>query len=196
MAERIRRKINLLPNKGDTLINQFLSWALTVGRLLVIITETLALSVFIYRFSLDVKIIDLHDKIKTQSIIVENFQEGENTFRDLQTRLASANTYDATDDKSLKILKDILEMGQNRVTFRNITVTSNSIELEVQSPSASTLSLFTRALKSYPEVNTLSIERVENQTSTATVTVSINAELKGAKPTVSPKPGRQGGNQL
>src|SRR6185503_21080273 len=117
MAEK-KRKINLLPNKGDKLINQFLSWALSVGRLLVIITETLALSVFIFRFSLDVKIIDLHDKIKNESQIIEGFQEGETTFRDLQTRLASAKTYDTTADKSLKILKDIIDMGRNRVTFK------------------------------------------------------------------------------
>ena len=180
MAEK-KRKINLLPNKGDKLINQFLSWALSVGRLLVIITETLALSVFIFRFSLDVKIIDLHDKIKNESQIIEGFQEGETTFRDLQTRLASAKTYDTTADKSLKILKDIIDMGRNRVTFKNISVTNTDIELEVQSSSATKLSSFTRALKNYPEVKTLSVERVENQTSNALVNISIHADLKGTK---------------
>ena len=47
MAEKVKKRIiNLIPDKGDTLLSQFLSWALTVGRLLIIITETLALSVF------------------------------------------------------------------------------------------------------------------------------------------------------
>ncbi len=81
MAEKIKKRvINLLPNKGDSLLDQFLSWALNIGRLLVIITETLALSVFLFRFSLDVQIIDLHDKIKAASRVVENFKESEETF--------------------------------------------------------------------------------------------------------------------
>src|SRR5436309_794525 len=88
------RVINLLPQGGDNFGSQFLAWALTVGRLLVIITETLALSVFIYRFSVDMQIIDLHDKIGISSQIVANFKKGEDTYRDLHQRITYAKQYD------------------------------------------------------------------------------------------------------
>src|SRR5689334_11570583 len=102
MAEKIKKRvINLLPNKGDSLFEQFLSWALTVGRLLIIITETLALSVFLYRFVLDVQIIDLHDKIKQESAIIDNLKDQEESFRNLQTRLLLAKNFDTKKDTTL-----------------------------------------------------------------------------------------------
>jgi hypothetical protein len=176
MAEK-QRIINLLPNK-ENVLNQFLSWALTIGRLLVIITETLALSVFIYRFSIDMRLVDLHDKIKTTSIIVSNFKDGEDNYRDLHARLAFAREYDDSSDKTLKVLKDVVEMGRGRITFKNLLVTTNSIEIEAQASSVASLSLFTTTLKNYPEVTKVSVNRVENRTSSAQVTIGISADLK------------------
>jgi hypothetical protein len=45
--------INLLDNKGKSFTEQFLDWALAIGRLLIIVTETVALAAFLYRFSID-----------------------------------------------------------------------------------------------------------------------------------------------
>ncbi|HZE87151.1 MAG TPA: hypothetical protein VE090_02985 [Methylomirabilota bacterium] len=187
------KSINLLPNKGDDLINDFLGWALTVGRLLIIVTETLALSVFAYRFSLDRQIIDLHDKIKTESIIVQNFKSGEDTYRNLQARLASVDQYDTLSDTTLTITKDIIDMGRNKVTFKNLIVGTNTAEIDVQAPSATSLSLFTQALKNYPNITGVSVDRVENKTSSAIINVSITGQLKNAAFVVQPtqKPGTQ-----
>lgn len=177
MAEK-KRKINLLPNKGDTLFDQFLIWALSIGRLLVIITETLALSVFIYRFSLDVQIIDLHDKIETASTIVQNFKEGEDTYRNLQARLTLAKEYDSKKDRTLSLFEDIIALGQDRVTFRNLRVTVDTIEIEVQAFSPNTINTFIQGVKQHAEVKQVTIDRVQNSTSNGIVTVGITAELK------------------
>jgi hypothetical protein len=183
MAEKTHKKrvINLLPNKGDTVLNQFLSWSLSVGRLLVIITETLALSVFIYRFSLDMRIVDLHDKIKTESIIVQNFKDGEIIYRSLQAKLNNARHYDIIDDRPVTTLKDIIELGRNKITFTNIVATRDSVDIDVQARSADSLALFTQALKSYPQVQDVLINRVESKTSNGVVTVGITVKLKNTK---------------
>ncbi len=180
MAEKTHKKriINLLPNRNDTLLNQFLSWSLSVGRLLVIITETLALSVFLYRFTLDMQIVDLHDKIKNESIIVNNFKDGEVIYRNLQSRLSSARQYDASDDHVVILLKDIIELGKNKITFNNISVTNDAVDIQAQAQSAGLLSLFTQALKNYPAIQGISINRVESKTSSSTIIVSITAQLK------------------
>ena len=189
MAEKTHKKrvINLLPNRGDTVLNQFLGWALSIGRLLVIITETLALSVFLYRFSLDMRIVDLHDKIKTDSIIVQNFKDGEVIYRNLQSKLALTKKYDQSDDHALTILKDVIELGRNKITFNNITATNESVDIEAQAPSAASLELFTQALKSYPEVEGIDINRVENKTSSSVVLVGITAKLKNTLHAPVPK---------
>jgi hypothetical protein len=179
MAEKVKKRvINLIPDKGDNLLSQFLSWALTVGRLLIIITETLALSVFLYRFSLDVKIIDLHDKIKSASVIVESFKDGEDTYRNLQARLGFIKEYETKKDRTLTLLQDIIDLGRNRITFKNLTVSVNSIEVEAQAPSAGALTAFVQGIKNHPEISAVSIERVQNSTANGLITVSIIGELK------------------
>ncbi|HEX8931686.1 MAG TPA: hypothetical protein VF810_00855 [Patescibacteria group bacterium] len=172
-----RRKINLL-QKQETFLNQFLSWALTVGRLLVIITETLALSVFLYRFLLDMRIVDLHDKIRTDNIIVTNFKSGENTFRNIQSKLALAKQYDSSSSKILTILKDVVNMGRNNISFTSIIVKTDTLLITAQAPSASLLYNFTQELKNYSSVASVSIDQVENKPSLGTASISITAKLK------------------
>src|SRR5215469_2384590 len=94
MAEK-NTTINLLPQENANILNQILDWALTIGRLLVILTEMVALGTFVYRFSLDMQIVDLHDKIKAESFIVANFQDAETTFLDIQDRLATIKQYNS-----------------------------------------------------------------------------------------------------
>ncbi|MBI5123487.1 hypothetical protein HZA75_06540 [Candidatus Roizmanbacteria bacterium] len=178
MAEIKPRKINLIQTKNEGLFNQFLSWSLTVGRLLVIITETLALSVFLYRFSLDMKIVDIHDKIKTESLIVANFKTGEETYRNIQSKIALAKDYDHTGEKTLNILKDVIDMGRNKITFTSIIVKMDAILITIQGTSAGLLYKFTQDLKNYPAVDSVSVDRVENKPSSSLATVGITVKLK------------------
>ncbi|HSA83974.1 MAG TPA: hypothetical protein VLF20_03740 [Patescibacteria group bacterium] len=173
-----KRTINLLPNKGDGLIDQFLSWALSVGRLLIIITETLALTVFVYRFTLDRQIIDLHDNIKIESAIVKGFETNEKLFRNIQSRLTFAKEYDATKSNTITLTKDILAIGSNKVTFRTLLVKNDGIDIEIQAPSARLLAQFTDELKQHPEITGLTVNRVENKTSGGVVIVGLSAERK------------------
>lgn len=179
MAEKIK-SINLLPQEGKGILEQFLSWALTIGRLLIILTETLALSVFIYRFSLDMKITDLHDQIKNQSLIVKQFKDMEETARSLQVRLALAQKYDVEGQLATSTFSDIIEMGRGQVTFKNLVVSTSIIKMEVQAPNSNSLGLFVKNLKNHPKVTAVSIDSVENRTSSAYIKLNITAQLKTA----------------
>src|SRR6185437_6475262 len=156
MAEKLQT-INLLPNHDNGFLTQFFNWALTIGRLLIILTEMVALSTFIYRFSLDMQIVDLHDKIKAESFIVANFKDAEATFRDVQDRLATIKRYTSVGSKTTGIFIDIAKMGQGKVTFKDLNVTTQTAKIEVLGPSASVLSQFVDALKNYPTVSSVSI---------------------------------------
>ncbi len=177
MAEKIK-SINLLPNKGSGLFDQFLAWALTIGRLLIILTETLALGTFLYRFSIDMKIIDLHDLIKNQRIIVEQFKSTEETSRNLHTRLAFAKAQEKDVSKTQNVFTDIIGMGNGTVTFRNLFVSSSDVKIEVQASSGRSLNNFTNMLKTHPEIASVQISTIENKTSTASITMNIAATLK------------------
>lgn len=171
------RSINLLPGKDGGFVTQFLNWALTIGRLLIILVETLALGTFLYRFNLDMKIIDLHDQIKQQSFIVGSFERQEEEFRNLQTRLAMAKTY-GENNPTTTMFQDIVAMGRGKVTFRNLLVTLDTARIEAEGPSANALSTFTDTLRNHPSVQEVSVDRVENKASTATVVLRMTVKFK------------------
>jgi hypothetical protein len=185
MAKNMHQ-INLLPNHGETMLVQFLNWALTIGRLLIILVETLALSVFLYRFSLDMQTQDLKDKIKVQRAIVQSFKSQEDVFRNLQSRLALAKEYNTQELTSPNILNEIIDKGRGHITFRNIYISNDVIRIEAQAPSAAPLTEFVNSLKTYSPVKSVSIDKVENKTSSAEVIVGISAYLtEGDKTTES-----------
>lgn len=171
-------EINLLPSRTDTTLMQFLNWALTIGRLLVILVETLALGTFLYRFSLDMQIQDLKDKIKNERLIVASFKVSEDKFRNFQTKLELSKKIDAAGENSPKMLSDIIEMGKGYITFRNISITAKAFQIEAQASTVAPLSTFVNSLKNYPPVESVSIDKVDNKTGSALIIVSINADLK------------------
>jgi hypothetical protein len=184
------KTINLLPGKDGGFLPQFLNWALTIGRLLIIIVETLALGTFLFRFSLDMKIVDLHDQIKAQSTIVQNFGAQETIFRNLQARLDMAKKY-STSNKTPQLFQDIVDMGRGQITFKNLLVATDSIKIEAQAPTAGRLSRFTEKLKTYPAITEVSVDKVETKTSSAIVTVIISAKVKTDPNAAPPDPQTQ-----
>ena len=170
-------QINLLPNNGDTMFVQFLNWALTIGRLLIILVETLALGVFLYRFSLDMQTQDLKDKIKVQRSIVQSYKSQEDTFRNLQSKLELLKKYDAQSINSPNTLEKIIDKGRGHITFRKIYISNDVIRIEAQAPTATPLTEFVNYLKTYPAVTGISVDKVENKTSSAVIIVGISAHL-------------------
>lgn len=177
MAEKIV-SINLLPHKSDSFVNQFLNWTLTIGRLLIILTEMVALGTFLYRFTLDMEIVDLHDKINSENFIAISFKDSEKKFRDIQERLATIKRYGSIGNTTTGIFIDITNLGKGKVTFKDLLVATDNAKIEVEAPSAALLTEFTNALRNYPAVTAVSIDRVQTSPANAKVTVSITATLK------------------
>jgi hypothetical protein len=179
MAEKTQT-INLLPRDSESFATQFFNWALSIGRLLIIITETVALATFIYRFSLDMQLVDLHDKIKSESFILDNFQSAEDTYVDLQNRLAAVKQYTPINNRTATIFNDIIKLGQGTVTFKDMTVNTQDATIEVQSDSTGALTNFVNALKNYSLITNVSVDKVESSPSSAQITLLITATLKEA----------------
>jgi Tfp pilus assembly protein PilN len=164
--------INLVKKKVD-FVDEFIKWALSIGRLLVILTELVALFTFIYRFSLDRQLIDLHTKIKQEQAIVSAFKEQEDTYRNLQERLAIASDASSTNQNKVKIITDIEDNTPSDITYDSISLFENGIRIQASIHSISSLSEFVDYLKSYKGVSSVSIDKIENKASTATISVGI-----------------------
>lgn len=169
--------INLL-KKQTSLIDRFITWALTVGRLLVIVTEIVALSAFIYRFSLDRQLIDLHSKIVQEQAIVNYLKDNEKTYRNLQDRLTAATNYSTLGINRFKVFSDIVGFTPKGMSFNNFSLYENRIKIDANVDSVSSLSTFVNSLKNYPAIDTVSIDKIGNKPSSAVITISITATLK------------------
>lgn len=174
--------INLLENKSKGVVERFLDWSLAIGRLLIIITETVALAAFLYRFSIDRRLIDLSDEIKKNQAIVTYFQDGEITFRKMQQKLLVSKTNNTATANTVTLFKDMVRLAQDEVTFTNLSVEANEMEVSVQAGSVTILSSFVEKLQRHPLIASVSIDKIENRTSNAVIVVSITAKIKGVAP--------------
>lgn len=170
--------INLLKDNSGNFIDKFVTWALSAGRVIVIVTELIALGAFLYRFSLDRQLIDLHTKIKQEQAVVTYLKENEKTYRNLQNRLLLASNFSKLGKDKINVLKQIIDFAPPGVTFNNITLQEDRARLDANSNSVSSLSDFVTSLKNYSRVSNVIIEKIENRSSSASISVSITALLK------------------
>src|SRR5260221_21750 len=96
--------INLLDNDHHNTFDIFISWALSTGRIIIIVTEIVALVAFLQRFDLDEKLSDLHSKMKFDQQVVDALQSNEKTYRSLQFRLQSESQLNNSNAAILKYL--------------------------------------------------------------------------------------------
>lgn len=169
--------INLLGNRQGTL-DLIIAWALTIGRVLVILVEIVALGAFLYRFSLDNQLQDLRTKIKQEQAIVIYQKDSENKYRNLQDRLAVVSSFSSSSNKDLKIFQDIVTFAPSGLTFKVIDLSEEKLQIEATVNTVSSLSSFIDNLKAYSPIDTVSLDKIENNTSNATIAVGITATFK------------------
>lgn len=173
--------INLLRNKQSDFFSQFINWVLTIGRLVVVITGLIALSAFLYRFSLDRQLIDLRSQIKQKQVIIASQKDNEAKYRDLQDRLYLASNFSNLSAERVKTLKDILGLTPQDVKLKNLSLTKDVLNITANAQGISSLTIFVNSLKKYPNIDTLSLDSIENKLSTNFTVVNISGTLKKSK---------------
>jgi hypothetical protein len=170
--------INLLRSSKSHWRENFLKWALSTLRFLIILTETIALAAFVYRFSLDREIIDLADKIKQQQTLVEFLKNDEAKYRNIHERLAAAQTLGTQGNTKTELLKQLVTAAKGKVTFQKVTLDKSSFLLEISTNSTVGLSKFLESVKALPWVKRVNVDRVENRANTGVIIVSVTAEVQ------------------
>jgi Tfp pilus assembly protein PilN len=174
---KLSASINLLGSKNKTL-DLVVSWALTIGRVLVIVVELVALGAFLYRFSLDNQLQDLTTKIKQEQAIVVYQKNSESNYRNLQDRLTLISSVSKDSENNLKIFKDIVALSPGGFTFKILNLAEGKAQLEANVNSVTALSSFIEKLKAYPLIDSVSLDKIQNDTSNGTITVGISTIFK------------------
>lgn len=169
--------INLL-KKEEGRIDRFIDWSLTIGRIVVILTEAIAFSAFIYRFSLDRQLIDLNQQIKQKQQVLLTFKTSEGTYRNLQTRLSDIAQLNNQASQLSKVLYDIVALAPSDFIITSFALSQTGITLQASTPSTDSLSQFINGLKTYSKINAVSVDKIENKTTSSLLFVSISASFK------------------
>lgn len=169
--------INLAHKRGS-FIDRFINWALTLGRLIIMVTFLVGLSAFGYRLSLDWKLIDLKDKIKQKQAIVALLKEDEKKYRNLQERLTVITQLGGTAKATLDVVNDIIELTPADIVFDNFNLTGDRLHIDARARSVSSLASFVSSLRKHPSTQTLQVDKIENKTSTGTIIISITILVK------------------
>ncbi len=171
-------KINLIGKQKITLGEDFLRWAVKAGRIIIVVTELIALGALLYRFTIDRKIIDLHDKIKNEQLLVESQKPKETTYRSIQSRLDNVKTIQEETKAKINIMNSIVSsISDGDFTSTNITVDQNTIEVQGVAFSIFPINAFIDTLKKDPNVTSISLDDVTS--SNQGVGFKMSLEIKG-----------------
>lgn len=168
--------INLVKNRQAPLLDKFMDWALTIGRLIVILTEVVAVITFVYRFSLDEKLVNLHDQIKQQQNIISALKSDEARYRNLQDRLALAVNLSEKNIKSHQAIADIATPVSGQVKINDLILNKDRENIHIDVTSVSALADFVDSLKKNPGLKSISIDNIESKPSVG-LSVDITAML-------------------
>ncbi|MBI2326455.1 PilN domain-containing protein [Candidatus Collierbacteria bacterium] len=117
-------KINLLPKDSFELsvLGKILKWALTSGRILVVLTEFVVILAFGSRFYFDKKLNDLIEVIGQKQAVVESYVDIENKIRDLLSRQAVVDKYLKENLEISEVINQIKRVTPVDVSFTEISV--------------------------------------------------------------------------
>lgn len=164
-------------NKQTPFLDRFMDWTLTIGRLIVIITEVVAVIAFIYRFSLDEKLVDLHSAIKQKQSIISVLKNDENKYRNLQDRITLAAIFSEKADKSNQTITDIAGLIPKQARINNLILNKNQLNIGINVVSVFPLASLINSLKSYSGVKSISIDSIESKPSVG-LSANITTLLK------------------
>lgn len=148
MSASKNHKINLLSKEDfeNSALGKLLNWALSAGRIIVILTELVVIGAFLSRFWLDRKHTDLLEENTSRKIQVEAFSSFEEEFKTTQTRLAVYKKLDETKQDTATLLETVSSLLPAEVSLTSISILQNQATIKGISLSESGVAGFIKAL--------------------------------------------------
>ncbi len=178
MANSQHVKINLIgKNREESVTQDILRWAVSIGRVIVVVTELIALGALVYRFNIDNKIVDLHDQIKTEHLFVEGQASKEKDYRSIQARLSNIKSINKQTQAKISIMNGILQsITKGDFSSTNLSVNENNIGINGTAFSIFPINNFIQSLKKNPNVISISLDNISS--TTEGIQFKVNIELK------------------
>ena len=159
-----KKAINFLAKDGldKSPIGKIFKWVLGVGRVIIMVTEVVAISTFLLRFKLDSNLTALNEEIAKKQLVVSASQELENNVRFLQKQLFAINLIELQDLRSTTVLNALSQITPLDVTLSNLQINKTNISLTAESLSSAGLATFLKGLKTSEYFSQIDLTSVES----------------------------------
>lgn len=159
--EKKNISINLSGKPKESTGSVFYKWAIQTGRIVIVLTELIALSALFYRFVIDRQIADINDQIATQVLLIRSNEQKEQQFRAVQDKLSMINVIKQDTDAKITVMNKVLEASNNGVfSSNNLTVNKNIISLNGVASAIFSINAFVEELKTDEHVSSISINEI------------------------------------
>jgi len=128
------KEINLLPKEKWEVgvVGKLLKWTLNVGRYVVVFTELIVISAFLFRFGLDRKLTDLNEEMEQKKFIVNSYGDLEERFKRVQFQLKSIKEIKDEALEANEVLEAISQLTPTDTRYSAINVSEKEVLLEGQ----------------------------------------------------------------
>lgn len=180
MGKKQRFKVNLLGEEKfeRTKLGQVVTWAITVGRYLVIFTELIVIGAFLSRFYFDRVLTDLNDEIKQKKAVIQSFSEVEAQVKSAHARIETVQKYL---DQQLLISQRIAYLSQALppdVSFKQLSFDQNEAQITGIALSKQGAANFLTTLKASPHFTSLNLGSLTSSPDQAQVEFALNVGFK------------------
>jgi len=159
-----KKKVNInLLLKSETVhsfSDQLLSWALTYGRYIIIITQIFVLSVFFARFKLDRDYTDLKELAFQKKALIESVSDLDTEIRRVQNKLANIKTITSNQDLPLEIIHFLQENIPANTRFSTLTITSSKITFAAKSGNLREFSYFLQLIQKGNKLTNVALDEI------------------------------------
>lgn len=168
--------------KGDLNASYFdlvLSWILTYGRYIVILTQIVVLSVFFLRFKLDRDHTDLKEAISQKQAIVESINELETEIRRTQGKLTNIRQTTNKQNLPIQILNFLEEHTPSDTFLYTLSLTSEKISFSAASNGLSSFSYLLAEIQQDKKFSEVTLEDIQRRAD-GRIEYRINAKINSA----------------
>lgn len=181
-AQKKQVNINLVerPDENISFSNQFLSWAFSYGRYIIIITQIIVLSVFFLRFKFDREHADLKESVSQKQAILESVKDLENEINGLQGKLSDIRKIVSIQKIPVNIIRFLQDNSPTDTSYSNINYSNNQLTFTATTNSLKSFSTLLKNIQSEDKFSEVNLEDIQRR-KTGRIEFIISAKVNITK---------------
>ncbi|MDD4026632.1 MAG: hypothetical protein PHO75_00400 [Candidatus Shapirobacteria bacterium] len=184
-----KKEISLLPESKNprSFGARFLKWITTTGRVTIILTELIVISVFISRFWLDRKNSDLSEILRQKQAILESVIPFEQEFIGLQQRLTYIKDFYSNQPEYNKQIDSLISSTPQNLFYESLSILkdekskSTTINTSLIAYKEEDIVSFITNLMLNPDIDQVDVNRIEKKEKENQYSISLTLFFKTVK---------------